>query len=151
MAFNGESRLVHVDESLAELETITLSPSHTGVCGLAILGDQVLVGERNAVTVFDRSGKQLDEAGGGVGYRLLKSASADRAVVLPGAVGDATATVLGLNGAYLGKIAIPMEPLQTYLAQHQLLVATDWSDHVWYGDWNDESPIYMVQAAVTMP
>lgn len=151
VAFNGESRLVHVDESLAELETITLSPSHTGVCGLAILGDQVLVGERNAVTVFDRSGKQMGEAGGGVGYRLLKSASADRAVVLPGAVGDATATVLGLNGAYLGKIAIPMEPLQTYLAQHQLLVATDWSDHVWYGDWNDESPIYMVQAAVTMP
>jgi hypothetical protein len=67
-----------------------------------------------------------------------------------GKIGDSKATVVDQSGAVIGTVVIPMEPIQANLQYDRLTMATDWTNHVWYGRWGD-APVYLVEAALTTP
>jgi hypothetical protein len=151
VARNGESALTRVDESLADAGTITLPSSWTGVRGIAVVGDRILAGGASGLGMFDRTGVQLGQASIVVQFASLRPMGPDRAAVVPTTIGDSVATVVDRNGAVVGTVAIPMEPIRSNLGYDRLVLATDWTNHVWYGEWDDEAPVYLVEAALAMP
>jgi hypothetical protein len=148
IARNVERSLTRVSETGAETGPITLPQNWTGARGLAILGDRILVGRPGALGVFDRTGTELTQTGVDVQFQSLRPIGSERAAVLPTTIGESAATVVDRNGAVIGSIALPMEPIHDNLAYHRLVVATDWTDRVWYGEWDDEQPIYLVEEAL---
>jgi len=148
VARNGESALTRVDESLADAGTITLPSSWTGVRGIAVVGDRILAGGASGLGMFDRTGVQLGQASIVVQFASLRPMGPDRAAVVPTTIGDSVATVVDRNGAVVGTVAIPMEPIRSNLGYDRLVLATDWTNHVWYGEWDDEAPVYLVEAAL---
>ena len=151
VARDGESALTRIDESLADSSTVTLPSKWTGVRGIAVLGDRILAGGTSGLGVFDRTGGQLGEASVAVQFASLRPMSSDRAAVIPTEIGDSVATVVDQNGAVVGSVAIPMEPISSNDAYHRLTLATDWTDHVWYGEWDGDAPVYLVEAALATP
>ena len=151
VARDGESALTRIDESLADSSTVTLPSKWTGVRGIAVLGDRILAGGTSGLGVFDRTGGQLGEASVAVQFASLRPMSSDRAAVIPTEIGDSVATVVDQNGAVVGSVAIPMEPISSNDAYHRLTLATDWTDHVWYGEWDGDGPVYLVEAALATP
>jgi hypothetical protein len=149
IARNGEPTLVRVDETLDASATITLPSNWTGIRGLAVLGDRILAGGPSGLAVFSRTGAQLGEGNTAVQFGSLRPIGSDRAAVLPTTVGDDKATVVDASGAVVGTVAVPMEPVQAYSGL-RLVVATDWSDHVWYGRLGDQA-VYLVESSVTLP
>jgi hypothetical protein len=151
VARDGESALTRIDESLADAGTITLPSSWTGVRGIAVVGDRILAGGASGLGVFDSTGAQLGQAGIVVQFSSLRPVGSNRAAVIPTKIGDSQATVVDQSGAVIGTITIPMEPIRSNLGYDRLVLATDWTDHVWYGEWDDEAPVYLVEAALTTP
>jgi hypothetical protein len=39
-----------------------------------------------------------------------------------------------------------MERIQAGDTYNRLVLATDWVSHVWYGEWEETWPVYLVQA-----
>jgi hypothetical protein len=111
-----------------------------------VVGDRILVGDDNVDAAFDRNGKQIAQGTSTVTYGSLRPISANRAVILPTAIGDTEATVIDQNCAAVGRITIPMEPIQAGDSYNRLVLATDWVSHVWYGEWEETWPVYLVQA-----
>jgi hypothetical protein len=150
VARNGDASLVRVNEALGDAGTITLPSDWTGTKGLAVLGDLILAGGTGGLGVFDRTGARLAETGVAVQYRSLRPMGANRAVVLPTTIGETKATEVDDRGAAIGTIALPMEPIQANLAYKRLIVAANWTDYIWYGEWDAEQPVYFVKAALTV-
>ena len=150
VARNGESALLRINESLGDAGTVTLPSSWTDVRGIAVLGDRILAGGTSGLGLFDRSGGQLGQASVAVQFASLRPISSDKAAVLPTTFGDSKATLVDQSGAIIATVAIPMEPIRANVEYDRLVVATDWTNHVWYGRWGD-APIYLVQAALAAP
>jgi hypothetical protein len=148
VARDGESALTRIDESLADAGTITLPSSWTGERGIAVLGNRILAGGASGLGVFDSTGAQLGKASVVVQFSSLRPVGSDRAAVIPTKIGDSVATVVDQSGAVIGTITIPMEPIRSNLGYDRLVLATDWTNHVWYGEWDDEAPVYLVEAAL---
>ena len=143
---NGDAAVLRVNESLAETTLFTLPSRWTGTTGVAVVGDRILVGDDNVDAAFDRNGKQIAQGNSTVKYGSLRTISANRAVILPTAIGDTEATVIDQNCAAVGRITIPMERIQAGDTYNRLVLATDWVSHVWYGEWEETWPVYLVQA-----
>jgi hypothetical protein len=151
IARNGESALTRIDESLANAGTIALPASWTGVRGIAVLGDRIVAGGPSGLGVFDRNGAQLGSGSVDVQFASLRPIDSGRAAVLPTKIGITTATAVDSSGRSIGTFTIPMEPIHANLGYQRLVVATDWTDHVWYSEWDDEQPVYVVQWALASP
>jgi hypothetical protein len=151
VARNGESALTRIDESLANAGTIALPATWTDVRGVAVLGDRIVAGGPAGVGVFDRNGAQLGSGSVDVQFASLRPIDSGRAAVLPTKIGITTATAVDSSGRSIGTFTIPMEPIHGNLGYQRLVVATDWTDHVWYGEWDDEQPVYVVQWALASP
>jgi hypothetical protein len=151
VARNGESTLTRIDESLADAGTIALPSNWTGVRGISVLGDRILAGGVSGLGVFDRTGVQLGQASVSVQFASLRPMGSDRAAVIPTKIGDSAATVVDQSGAVIGTVVIPMEPIRANDVYDRLTLATDWTNHVWYGEWDDYFPVYLVEAALATP
>ncbi|MGD0122685.1 MAG: hypothetical protein ABSC46_09015 [Candidatus Limnocylindrales bacterium] len=151
IARNGESALTRIDESLANAGTIALPATWTGVRGIAVLGDRIVAGGPAGLGVFDRNGAQLGSGSVDVQFASLRPIDSGRAAVLPTKIGITTATAVDSNGRSIGTFTIPMEPIHGNLGYQRLVVATDWTDHVWYGEWDDEQPVYLVESSFVSP
>ena len=92
----------------------------------------------------------MGEGGVDVEFGSLRPISSTTAIVLPTTIGDTQATIVDETGASVGTVTIPMEPIRANLAYDRLVVATDATSHVWYGEWDDEQPVYMVNAALSI-
>ena len=145
---NGDAAVLRVNESLADSTLFTLPERWIGTTGIAVVGDRILVGDDNVDAAFDRNGKQIAQGNSTVTYGSLRTISANRAVILPTAIGDTEATVIDQNCAAVGKITIPMEPIQARYTYNRLVLATDWMNRIWYGEWGSEAPVYLVQASM---
>jgi hypothetical protein len=143
---NGDPAVYRVDESLAVTKMFALPSRWIGTAGIAVLGNRILVGGDNGIAAFDRSGRQIAQGNSAVRYGSLRTISANRAAILPTAIGGTQAIVIDQNCTAIGELTIPMEPIGPSNGYDRLTLATDWTDHVWYGAWGDEAPVYMVQA-----
>jgi hypothetical protein len=146
---DGDPAVYRVDESLSVTTLFTLPSRWIGLAGIAVVGDRILVGDDNVDAAFDRNGKQIAQGTSTVTYGSLRTISANRAVILPTAIGDTEATVIDQNCAAVGRITIPMEPIQAGDTYNRLVLATDWISHVWYGEWDETWPVYLVQAELS--
>jgi hypothetical protein len=148
VARNGDQSLTRVNESLADAGTITLPDQWTDIRGIAVVDNRVLAGGPAGLGSFDRTGIQMATSPTRLTYSSLRPIASDRAAILPVSIGQGTAVVLDVSAAQIGTIDLPMEAIRSH---NRLVVATDWKDHVWYGDWGNEAPVYVVQATVPSP
>ena len=151
VARHGHHDLTRLNEALADAGTVTLPDRWTDIRGIAVLGNRILIGGPAGLGSFDRTGVQRAVSATSVTYASLRPLGSDRAAILPTSFGDSEAAILDAGAAQLGTIGLPMEAIRGNLVYNRLVAATDCKDHIWYGEWGDEQPVYVVQAAVPSP
>ena len=157
IARHGDHVLTRVDESMGDAGSISLPASWTDLRGIAVLGDRILAGGPLGLGSFDRIGTQMTISASSVphassvAYASLRPLGQDRVAILPTSIGVSVAMLFDANARPAGTVTLPMEALQGHLVYNRLVAATDWSAHVWYGEWDDEQPVYVVEATVPSP
>ncbi|HEY8987725.1 MAG TPA: hypothetical protein VIM39_01815, partial [Candidatus Limnocylindrales bacterium] len=151
VARHGDHVMTRINETMRDASTIDLPGKWTDIRGIDVLGDRILAGGPSGLGAFDRTGSQLATSATSVAYASLQSAGPDRVAILPVSIGDNVATLFDPNLAATGTITLPMEAIGDTSANHRLVVATNWNDHVWYGEWGNEQPVYVVDVPLPSP
>ena len=151
VARQGAHVLTRINETMGDASTINLPGKWTDIRGIAVLGDRILAGGPAGLGAFDRTGSQLATSATSVAYASLQPAGPDRIAILPVSIGDNVAPLFDPNLAATGTNTLPMEAIGDALAFHRLVATTNWTDRVWYGEWGNEQPVYVVDVPLPSP
>jgi hypothetical protein len=151
VARHGDHVMTRIDETMRDAGTIDLPGNWTDIRGIAVLGDRILAGGPAGLGAFDRSGSQLATSATTVAYASLRPAGPDRVAMVPVSIGANVATLFDPHLAATGTITLPMEPIRDNSANQRLVAATNWNDHVWYSEWGNDQPVYVVDVPLPSP
>jgi hypothetical protein len=151
VARHGDHVMRRINETMSDAGTINLPGNWTDIRGIAVLGDRILAGGPAGLGAFDRSGRQLATSATSVAYGSLQPAGPERVAILPVSIGDNAAVLVDPNAAGSGTITLPMEAIADNFASHRLVATTNWKDRVWYGEWGNGQPVYVVDGPLPSP
>jgi hypothetical protein len=151
VARHGDHVMTRINEAIGDAGTINLPGNWTDIRGIAVLGDRILAGGPGGLGAFDRTGSQLATSAASIAYASLRPDGPDRVAIVPVSIGDNVAMLFDPNAVGSGTITLPMEAIRDNSAYHRLVAATNWKDHVWYGEWGNEQPVYVVDVPLPSP